>query len=116
MVTGLHANKKSLKALAEDVVLNWLPINRFYEICGERLVSTKRGEELLIDAKKNIENRRRIEAEQTEQMALWLLDGKGKLTAGRAIAYRGEQYFAGVNSDSIARMYAADDANRKGGR
>ena len=89
MVTGLHANKKSIKALAEDVVLGWLPLNRFYEICGERLVSTKRGEELVIEARKNIENRRRIEAEQTEQMALWLLDGKGTLTAGRAVAMKG---------------------------
>ena len=88
MVTGLHQNKKSLKPLAEDVVLNWLPVNRFYEICGERLVTAERGEELLIEARKNIENRRRIEAEQTEQMALWLLDGKGKLTAGRAVALK----------------------------
>ena len=88
MANGLHQNKKHLKALAEDVVLNWLPINRFYEICGERLVTAERGEKLLIETRKDIENRRRIEAEQTEQMALWLLDGKGMLTAGRAVALK----------------------------
>lgn len=77
-------DKKSFRELAEMVVNGKLAVYQYYAEAPRRLISTERAEQLLIETRERIEAKRARESQQAELFALRILDGAGKLTAGRA--------------------------------
>lgn len=82
-------NKKSLKQLAEMVVTKGLPLHIYYGAAVYKNIDTETAEACLIATRAQIDAKRAAESESTAQLALWLLEGAGKLTAGKAIALKG---------------------------